>query len=81
MGKGARLRAKKKETMEAQIHKAATAVAQVIVRCPETDKFFPTGVACDPSSFSTATFENNSSQCSYCGKMHRWGDSEIALDN
>jgi hypothetical protein len=60
---------------------ARTAVASVVVRCPTTDKFFPTGVASDPASFSTATFENNATRCPYCGMMHRWGDSEIALNN
>jgi hypothetical protein len=69
------------DAREAARQHARTAVAPVVVRCPTTDEFFPTGVAADPASFNSATFENNTSQCPHCGRMHRWGDSEISLDN
>lgn len=84
MGKGKRLREAKRlkqAEQQEQIRKASVDVANVVVRCPKTDRFFPTGVATDPRSFESGTFSDNSTQCPLCGEMHRWGDSEIALDN
>ncbi|QRQ79096.1 hypothetical protein [Glutamicibacter protophormiae] len=75
------MREAKKAKQAQQIYKASTEVFDVVVRCPETDNFFPTGVACDAGSFNSGSFENNRTQCPHCGKMHRWGDSEIALAN
>lgn len=66
---------------EAVRERARTDSAQIVVRCPATDKFFPTGVSTDPASFLAVEFENNSTPCPRCGEMHRWGDSEIALSN
>lgn len=84
MGKGKRIKEQRQAAAAARqeaIRIAATSPAKVIVRCPNTDKFFPTGVEIDPQSFDTATFSDNTSKCPHCGQMHRWGDSEIALDN
>lgn len=84
MVSGRRAKAQRREAAverEAVRERARTASAPIVVRCPTTDKLFPTGVATDPASFNTAEFENNSTQCPRCGEMHRWGDSEIALSN
>ncbi|WP_309076018.1 hypothetical protein [Paenarthrobacter sp.] len=56
-------------------------LVDVIVRCPVTDKFFPTGITAVPESFISSQLEGNSSRCPLCGQTHRWGDSEVALDN
>jgi hypothetical protein len=84
MGKGKRLKEQRQQVRASraeQMRRASSEPANVIVRCPFTDKFFPTGVAIDPRSFDSATFENNTTQCPHCRQMHTWGDSEIALDN
>lgn len=56
-------------------------VAAVVMRCPASNKFFPTGLAMDVVSFNSSTMADNQSRCPHCGRMHRWGDSEVALDN
>lgn len=85
MGKGKRLKKLRQiaeDAREAIRQRARTAAASVMVRCPATDKFFPTGVASTPASFNASTFENNvTAPCPHCGGAHRWGDSEIALGN
>lgn len=81
MGKGARIKRERAEKRDFTIRMAATQPAEVMAFCTTKDKYFPTGVVCDPSSFVQATFADNRSQCPHCGQMHRWGDAEIALAN
>lgn len=53
----------------------------VLMKCPSTGKFVPTGIYSDVASFQELSASGNQTQCSACGQMHTWGDNEIVLDN
>lgn len=59
----------------------AAGMAPVLIKCPETDKFFPAGVTIDVVSYQDATFSDNVTRCPHCKKSHRWGDVETMLGN
>lgn len=85
MTKGNRIRKQRQQVKEARqeaINTAATAHARVIVKCPTTDRFFPSEIVTNPASFNVSSFaDNRTAECPLCGQMHVWGDSEVALDN
>lgn len=48
-------------------------MGQVMIRCPETDKPLPTGIAMDKASFESSQMENNSvGPCPHYGENHTW---------
>lgn len=53
----------------------------LLMKCPATNTFVPTGVAMDAASYQLSKLSDNSSDCSACGRHHVWGETETALDN
>ena len=53
---------------------------RVMIKCPNTQKLVPTGMAMDKSSFDSSTLTNNTVHCSACGKNHTWSKSEAILE-
>jgi hypothetical protein len=84
VGKGNRVRevrAAEAVARQEAIHRAGIEPAAVMIRCPVKDEFFSSGIMINPGSFIMSTFKNNTSTCPLCEQNHRWGDSEIVLNN
>jgi endogenous inhibitor of DNA gyrase (YacG/DUF329 family) len=48
-------------------------MSNVVIKCPQTGKTIPTGIAMDKVSFESATLTNNSfGPCPACGRRHTW---------
>ncbi len=49
----------------------------LMIVCPRTGKYVPTGIAMDLVSFQNSSFSGNSIQCPHCGEHHVWGSEEV----
>jgi len=56
-------------------------MANVMIKCPVTNNYVPTGMDAEPESFQTMMGHGNESQCRDCGAMHGWDDVDTVLDN
>lgn len=84
MGKGKRVKEQRQAVRadrQEAIRRASVDQAPIIIKCPSTGKFIRTGFMADPHGFATGTYQNNTTPCPHCGRNHRWGDAEMALDN
>jgi len=54
---------------------------QIVIRCPETGKNVPTGMASDAHSFETLSIENCQVQCRACGEAHRFSKADASLSD
>jgi hypothetical protein len=60
----------------------ADGVAEVMIKCPKTGNFVPTGIVMDAISYQGSSMSNNSfAPCPECGRAHRWSDTETMLAN
>lgn len=60
----------------------ADGVAEVMIKCPSTGKFVPTGMVMDAVSYQGSSMSDNSfAPCPECGRAHRWSDTETMLAN
>ena len=56
-------------------------MGKVMIKCPETGKAVPTGMAMDKASFDTAVLSNNTlGNCPACGKDHVWSKEDAFLE-
>ena len=70
VGKGLRLREQRQEQRQVvldarnvEMRRRATEEADVMLRCPVTDKFFPTGVVGYPGGFNSLTMADMTTNC------------------
>lgn len=59
-------------------------MANIVLKCPNTKKWVPTGFgAASQAQFQSTSYVNCSFNCSACGKMHSWssGDPDVQLDS
>jgi hypothetical protein len=54
-------------------------MARLVIICPKTLKEFDTGVGGDPESLESGSYENNQTQCPYCGEMHAWSSEHTRV--
>lgn len=54
---------------------------QVLIKCPETNSFVPTGVTMSSGAYQSGEMSDNQSSCSSCGGTHVWGEVETVLEN
>jgi hypothetical protein len=55
--------------------------SRMMLRCPKTGRAFPSGIAIDPASYVTSSFENNRSRCPHCGEFHVWSKENIFFES
>ena len=51
-----------------------------MIRCPQTGKPLPTGMAFTEANFKAITLSSNSVLCPHCGQMHVWDKKDAWLD-
>lgn len=55
-------------------------MAQVVIKCPRTGKWVPTGIDMDAASFAGANMSGNSfGPCPACGASHTWDKKDAKL--
>jgi hypothetical protein len=56
---------------------------RVMIKCPNTNKFVPTGFALDKASFENPSYilGNNTVRCPACGKDHTWSKADAILED
>ena len=52
---------------------------QLLVRCPETGKLLPIGIAMDAGPFERSNFVDNAASCPHRGGTHRWSKADAIL--
>jgi hypothetical protein len=56
-------------------------MANVVIKCPTTDKLVPTGIAMDAQSFQRAEMGTNTlGNCPACGGNHVWNKEDAQLE-
>ncbi|HEY8082783.1 MAG TPA: hypothetical protein VIE64_04400 [Solirubrobacterales bacterium] len=56
-------------------------MANVMIKCPNTGKLVPTGIAMDAQSFASAQLSNNGlGNCPACGGGHVWSKKDAQLE-
>lgn len=56
-------------------------MSDVLMKCPVTGSYVPTGVGMDAASYQSSKMSDNTSDCSACGGAHVWGEVETVLGN
>jgi hypothetical protein len=54
-------------------------LGQLMLRCPMTDRNFPTGIDTDRKSLKRIPYARIAARCPYCGLEHTWGPQDAAL--
>ena len=54
-------------------------MGMLMIKCPSTGKYVPTGIVMDRSSFETCRLENNAVHCPECSEVHTWGSADARL--
>ena len=54
-------------------------MAQVMIKCPRTQKYLAVKFEIDPAAFEACSFENNGVRCPHCGELHVWGKRDAHL--
>lgn len=53
----------------------------ILMKCPKTNMYAPTGVSAEADAYRTGTFRNMITECQQCGQMHAWRETEVVLDS
>jgi hypothetical protein len=54
-------------------------MGQVVIECPKTGQWIPTGIDMPRESFEASSFDNNTIQCSACGESHTWSKADAKV--